>query len=61
MASLGLGDGGAWCENPPRQAEQGDVLQVCLLRLSEQTALKNANIEKLSHKSGGRIKLSVPK
>lgn len=56
-ASLGLRDGGAWRENPPCQAEQGDVPQVCLLKPSKQTALKNADIEKLSHKSGGRIKL----
>lgn len=51
-----LGDGGARHENPPCQAEQGDVLLVCLLKPSEQTVSKNADIEKLSHKYGGRIK-----
>ena len=56
-ALLRLEDGGAWRENPPCQGERGDVLLVYLLKHSEPTILKNANIENLSYKSGGRIKL----
>lgn len=35
--------------------QRGDVPMVCFLKPSEQTIFKNANIEKLSYKSG-RIK-----